>query len=143
MHESTDCGMLVKLISDSIARRSNNELRGNDLTLSQLRYLEYLYARPDAPTPFKELETHFQVSQPTAAGIIRRLESKGLILTRASECGGKARTALLTEMGKQQYEAAEARRSEMESLLLAPLDDADKDRFHTMLQEVYLNLKEG
>lgn len=142
MNESTDCGMLIKLISDCIARKSNNELRQNDLTLSQLRYLEYLYARPNAPTHFKELETHFQVSQPTAAGIIRRLESKGLILTQGSECGGKAKTAILTDSGKQQYEAAEARRSETEARLLAPLGEADKERFHTMLREVYWNLKE-
>lgn len=142
MNESTDCGMLVKLISDSIARISNNELRENGLTLSQLRYMEYLYAHPDAPIPFKELETYFAVSQPTVAGIIRRLEGKGLILTQASECGGKARTAVLTDKGKQQYEAAEVRRSETETRLLAPLDGSDKERFHAMLQEIYRNLKE-
>ncbi|MEA4912104.1 MAG: MarR family transcriptional regulator [Oscillospiraceae bacterium] len=142
MNDASDCGMLVKLISDSIARISNNELRENDLTLSQLRYLEYLYAHPYAPTPFKELETHFQVSQPTAAGIIRRLESKGLILTQASECGGKARTAALTQRGKQLYEVAEARRSETETLLLAPLEETDKERFYAMLQKIYRNLKE-
>lgn len=142
MIEATDCGMLVKLISDSIARISNNELRENDLTLSQLRYLEYLYAHSDAPTPFKELESYFQVSQPTVAGIIRRLEGKGLILTQASKSGGKARTAALTAAGTQQYEAAEARRSETEALLLAPLDEAGRKQFHTMLRQIYQNLKE-
>lgn len=142
MHTTTDCGMLVKLISDSIMRISNNELRKNGLTLSQLRYLEYLYVHPNSPTPFKELETYFQVSQPTVAGIIRRLESKRLILTQANECGGKARAAVLTESGNQLYEVAEARRSEMETLLLSPLDEADRDRFHAMLEVIYRNLKE-
>ena len=142
MNEPNDCGMLIKLISDSIARISNNELRENGLTLSQLRYIEYLYARPGTPTPFKELEAFFQVSQPTVAGILSRLESKKLIVTQPSKCGGKARTAILTEMGKQQYELAEARRSETETQLLAPLNEEDKNRFHAILQEIYRNLKE-
>ena len=62
MNRITECGMLIKQISDSIARMSNNELRKSGLTLSQLRYLEYLSESQNEPTPFKELEAHFMVS---------------------------------------------------------------------------------
>lgn len=142
MKDTTDCGMLIKRISDSITRISNNELRENDLTLTQIRYLEYLYLHACAPTPFKELEAFFQVSQPTVTGIMRRLESKGLILTQPVAYGGKAKAAVLTRDGARRYEIADARRSEMETRLLAPLNDAEKARFCTLLQKVCQNLKE-
>lgn len=142
MDSSSDCGMLIKLISDNISRISNNELRSNNLTLSQLRYLEYLYAAKDTPTLFKDLETHFEVSQPTAAGIIKRLSNKGLIRTQDSELGGKAKTAVLTEAGKELFESAESRRTETERVLLAPLAEEDRVRFHSMLEQIYNHLKE-
>lgn len=142
MAQLSECGILIKQINDSIARLANNELRQNNLTLSQLRYLEYIYAHEGTPVLFKEVERHFKVSQPTAAGILRRLESKKLIKTNQSENGGKSKTVCLTDSGKALYESAEARRIKTEINLLSPLKEDERITFQEMLAKVLEHLKE-
>ncbi len=142
MVQLSECGILIKQINDNIARLANNELRQNNLTLSQLRYLEYLYAHKGTPVPFKDLERHFEVSQPTVAGILRRLENKKLVKTTQSEHGGKSKTVCLTGSGTALYESAETRRSETEIHLLSPLRDTERIAFQDMLVKVLKHLKE-
>lgn len=142
MAQLSECGILIKQINDNIARLANNELRQNNLTLSQLRYLEYIYTNKDTPVPFKDLEKHFEVSQPTVAGILRRLENKKLVKTKQSESGGKAKTVCLTNRGIALYESAEARRLETEIYLLSPLKDDERIVFQDTLVKVLKHLKE-
>lgn len=142
MAQLSECGILIKQINDNIARLANNELRQNNLTLSQLRYLEYIYTNKGTPVPFKYLEKHFEVSQPTVAGILRRLENKKLVKTKQSESGGKAKTVCLTSKGMALYESAEERRLETEIYLLSPLKDDERIEFQDTLVKVLKHLKE-
>lgn len=78
-------GMLLKQINDNLGKRANNELRKSGLTISQIRYLGFMYENGKERTPFKLLEKEFDVAQPTVAGIMRRLEKKGLVGTLPNE----------------------------------------------------------
>lgn len=142
MNRIIECGMLIKQISDSIAQMSNNELRKSGLTLSQLRYLEYLSESQNEPTPFKELEAHFMVSQPTVVGVIKRLERKGLVAVLQSKSGGNVKTAVLTEQGKALYNASQAHKSEVEKRLISPLDSNEQAQFEDMLRRVRDHMEE-
>jgi DNA-binding MarR family transcriptional regulator len=133
--ESKDCGILLKQINDHIAQQANHGLKENGLTLSQLRYLEYLAGKKEGPVPFKEIEHHFQVSQPTVAGILARLSKKGLIVT-ALVPGSKAKTAALTEKGKKELKKAVSYRNGTEEQLLAPLSPAERNTFRTLLDKI-------
>jgi len=143
MDQESECGMLIKQISDRIARITNNELREHELTLSQLRYIGYLYQHRGGAVPFKDIETHFEVAQPTVAGILRRLEGKQLVRTQPCKAGGKAKTACLTEAGRLIYERSEVWRCSMETALLSPLNDREKMLFRETLKKVYENLRES
>ncbi len=134
MARTTECGLLIKMISDSIARLSNNDLRENGLTLSQLRYLTYLYEHGDAPVPYKALEAHFHVAQPTVVGVLRRLVDKGLVTTLHGR--GNAKLAALTAQGRLQCERSEDSRRATEERLLASLSEEDRARFEQMLRSV-------
>lgn len=143
MSQTSDCGLLIKLISDNIARLANNELRTNDLTLSQLRYLEFLASRGGGMLPFKTMEAEFKVSQPTVAGIIRRLELKKLVVTKASPTNAKAKMVGLTAKGRQISENAELHKHKTEALLLAPLQAEEKIVLQGLLFKIYHNLQEA
>lgn len=143
MGSNTECGMLIKRINDRIAQMSNNELRASELTLSQLRYLEYLYDQQDMEAHFKDLEAFFGVSQPTVVGVLKRLERKGLVSTQLSAAGGNVKTAHLTEKGKALYEDSRTYRNGVEQTLLVPLDAQEQAMFHEMLRKVCMHLEES
>lgn len=97
--EYTDCGMLIKLISDHMQSHANKLLNKINLTASQFRYLEYLN-RNDGPVSFKDFEKHFQTSQPTVSGIERGNE-ENLILSALHKDEREAFHDMLARMNKK------------------------------------------
>ena len=137
----TECGLLIKQISNHISKSANNALRADNLTLSQLRCLEYIYGNTEEKIPLKEIEAHFHISQPTLAGIIARLTQKGLVITEVSDINPRAKTVSITPEGKALFLKSDERREEMEEILLAALSDEERTAFYEMLKKVYKGLK--
>jgi DNA-binding MarR family transcriptional regulator len=139
--QSSECGMLIKQISDCVARLSNNQLRDADLTLSQIRYLSFLYEHEGSLVSFKEIQEHFGVSQPTVTGILKRLMAKRLVFSETGAEGGRSKSYGLTQLGVMQLESAEAAREAQEEQLLSPLGDTEREAFQDMLTRILDNLK--
>jgi DNA-binding MarR family transcriptional regulator len=138
--EYIDYGMLMKLISDHILHHSNKLLNKKNLTLSQLRYLEYI-DKSGGPVSFKEVENHFQTSQPTVSGIMRRLAEKDLIKIGASD-SGRGKNAELTEKGRSLIDESGAEREKEEKLILSALREDEREPFHDMLVRINKKLSE-
>ena len=136
MKKEKDCGILLKQICDKLETSANNELKNSGLTLSQVRYLEYLYERHPAKVHLKELEAAFEVKQPTVLGIITRLEKKGLVRTEQSAEDSRAKTVCMTEMGYQNFCQGEKHRQNMECQILEPLSKQERSEFQRLLQIV-------
>jgi DNA-binding MarR family transcriptional regulator len=130
----TDCGMLIKLISDQIESRSNRVLHERNLTASQFRYLEFLDQKGDTVL-FKDVERHFQTSQPTVSGIMSRLAEKGLIDIEAAD-SGRAKKARLTEKGKTMVDDSRIVRKTEEERILGALKEEEREPFHDMLVRI-------
>lgn len=79
MAKDTRCGLLIKQINNLLARDADNSLRKKNLTFLQTHALFIIRKQPAGEMTLKELERVLQVSQPDAAGIVVRLEKKGLI----------------------------------------------------------------
>ena len=140
-NEYLDCGMLIKLISDHIQSHSNKQLNEVNLTASQFRYLEYLN-RDSNPVTFKDVEKHFQTSQPTVSGIMRRLSGKNLIVIEPAE-SGRAKNARLTEKGKKLIEESGTERENEEKLILSALHEDEREIFHDMLERINQRLSKS
>jgi MarR family transcriptional repressor of mepA len=140
--QSSECGMLIKQINDCVARLFNNQVRDADLTLSQIRYLTFLYEHDGALVSFREIQEHFGVSQPTVTGILKRLNSKKLIFSETGSDGGRSKSYGLTQRGVMQLESAEAARKDQEERLLSPLNDEERAAFQDMLTRILDNLRE-
>ena len=86
--EQYPIGCLLKMITDKIKIQADANLAQHDLTLTQSRVLGYL-ARSGGTATQKEIEGFLQVSHPTVAGVIGRMEQKRSKLvcqtTRATE----------------------------------------------------------
>ena len=72
-------GWLVKRIAHRLEQNMNNFLKPYNITIMQSWVLLYLKDTKECCT-YKELEKEFEVSQPTMAGIISRLDKKSWLL---------------------------------------------------------------
>ncbi|WP_433569577.1 MarR family winged helix-turn-helix transcriptional regulator [Tractidigestivibacter sp.] len=140
--QSSECGMLIKQINDRVSRLFNNQVRDADLTLSQIRYLTFLYEHGGSLVPFREIQEHFGVSQPTVTGILKRLMVKRLVFSETGAEGGRSKSYGLTQKGVMQLKSAEAARNAQEEQLLSPLSEAERAAFQDMLTRILDNLRE-
>lgn len=76
--EQFQIGCLLKMITDKIKMRADANLAQQGLTLTQSRVLGYLNHNGGQATQ-KEIEGFLQVSHPTVAGIIGRMEQNGFV----------------------------------------------------------------
>ena len=84
MDTEDSCSLLIKQVHDAVEKRLNNSLRESGLTNVQLGTLLILSRTEGRILRMKELERILHVSQPTVAGIVERLEEKGLV--RSVQC---------------------------------------------------------
>ena len=83
--ETNPCAVRIKIINDNIEREVNNSLREQNLTAVQVRVLFLLQCAQDRTMSLKEVERHLHVSQPTAAGVVSRLEQKEYVISMTCE----------------------------------------------------------
>lgn len=94
--EQYPIGCLLKMITDKIKIQADANLAQHDLTLTQSRVLGYL-ARNGGTATQKEIEGFLQVSHPTVAGVIGRMEQKGFVSCRPDAADKRSKIVCQTE----------------------------------------------
>ena len=135
------CGVLIKQLHDTLEQESNNALRSQGLTMAQVMALMHLHELGDRDVPLKELEKLLHVAQSTTAGIVVRLERKGLVMRRESAEDKRIKIIRITEAGQRCCQTAEARMKDAENRLLSGLTSAEREIFNVLLQKVSDNMK--
>lgn len=141
MAERNECTMQLKLVHDTLIYITGNQFSDEGITFSQISYMGYLY-QEKRPIPLKELESAFNVSQPTVAGIMKRLRQKGLAALEQDEQDYKAKNAVLTEKGIELYIKAESRRKALEERMYHDFSEKDIQNFYDLLSRLHTNLTE-
>ena len=141
MKKNLSCGMLIKRINDTLEKNANNNLRQQDLTMSQAVTLWKLNRFKDKQASLKELEKIMYVAQSTTAGIIVRLEQKGLVKTFNIPSDKRIKMVKLTANGEHICQSGEQFMAKAEAGLLAGLTDNEKNTLQNLLQKVNDTLK--
>ncbi len=136
MLETVHCGILIKQINDVLAKRANNELRSQGLTLIQSFILLSLEQMMEQTASFKEIEKILHVAQSTAAGIIARLEQKQMGESFRSAEDGRIKMLRLTSRGQSFCNEARANMDQTEKMLLSGLSIEEADLFKQLLLKV-------
>jgi DNA-binding MarR family transcriptional regulator len=137
----TQCGYLIKQISDGMGRKANNQLREHGLTMMQANILAFLQQK-GKDVPLKEIEAAFRISQPTVSGLCHRMEQKELIELRQDPANMSAKTARLTEKGEALVKDAAAETASTEESLLRGLNPKQREELQTLLQKILRNLND-
>lgn len=130
------CGTLLKQIHDALEKQANNSLRADGLTMAQVGVLLMLDRAEHRQMPLKELEKALHVAQSTAAGIVSRLEQKGLVESFGDAEDRRVKVVRLSEAGAGCCRTADARMAEAERQMLSSLTEAERDIFILLLRKV-------
>lgn len=141
MINQNTCGAIIKQIHDELEKNANNALRPQGLTMAQVGTLLALKDMPEGQCSLKEMEQILHVAQSTAAGIIVRLEQKGLVEGFGSSEDKRIKMVRITPTGEDCCFQAEKSMEETERKLLSGLTETEQSIFYSLLQKVSATLK--
>lgn len=141
MNKKDNFGSLFKRIHDSLERHVNNSLRAQGLTMAQMNVLIELFFSPQEQMTLKEMERHLHVAQSTAAGIVARLEQKGLVEGFGDENDRRVKRIRITPAGRACCQLAEQSMYETEAALLSGFTKEERTTLLSLLKRIAENLK--
>lgn len=136
MSDDTSCGMYIKQINSALEKNANNTLRKLDLTFAQVSALLAIRDFPEQKISLKELEKILHVAQSTTAGIISRLEQKGLVTGFGDSSDKRIKLVQMTSLGEAYCREAEQNMKEAEENLLSGLTETERSIFNSLLKKV-------
>ena len=89
---------MIKYISDKVRQIADNNLKDHNVTLSQVRVLNFLW-RENGSCSQKQIEDFLQVSHPTVVGLVSRMEQSGYIQTSVSPDDKRNKIVTVTDSG--------------------------------------------
>lgn len=136
MINQNTCGAIIKQIHDELEKNANNALRPQGLTMAQVGALLVLRDAPEGQCSLKEMEQVLHVAQSTAAGIMVRLEQKGLVEGFGSPEDKRIKMVRITPTGEECCFQAEQSMEETEKRLLSGLTETERSIFNSLLVKV-------
>lgn len=137
--EQFQIGCLLKMITDKIKIQADANLAQHDLTLTQSRVLGYL-ARNGGTATQKEIEGFLQVSHPTVAGVIGRMEQKGFVSCRPDPSDKRSKIVCQTERAAAIAQDMHATIQATEQQMLRSLTPEQITSLESTLRTIYADL---
>ena len=129
-------GMFIHQIHNIIEKSVNNQLRKKGLTLSQMNVLIALVSVSEKKLSFKELEKRLSLAQSTTAGLISRLEQKGLVSVLGDKDDKRIKYVEITGLGIRYCEDARLEMNGTEEKIVSNLSEIEKETFLFLLKKV-------
>lgn len=136
MERTKKYGPLIKQVGDELFKNANNFMRSEDLTVVQFAALLELDHSPEKQLPLKTLEQRLHVAQSTTAGIVSRLEQKGLAEGLSDDSDKRIKVVHITPAGMEKIQAGELSLMRAENALLSGLTETEKDIFYALLKKI-------
>lgn len=130
-------GWFIKRINNALEREANANLQKLNLTLQQNRVLIHLAHAQEHTLSLKTLEEHFGAAQSTIAGLVSRLEKKGLVEALSDPGDKRIKLVKLSEEGARLHAISRSNVVASEERLTALLTDEEKQTLLTCLRKVY------
>lgn len=134
-------GWYIKRIDNALEKEANQNLQDLNLTMQQNRVLILLAHAEKHTLSLKELEEFFCAAQSTVAGLVSRLEKKGLIEAVPDPADRRVKLARLTEEGVKLHAKSRQKVVDSEERLTALLSPEEKEQLLTCLKKVYEAVK--
>ena len=134
-------GWFIKRIDNALEKEANANLQKLNLTMQQNRVLIHLAHAEGHTLSLKALEEHFGAAQSTIAGLVSRLEKKGLVEALSAPGDKRIKLVKLSEEGARLHAISRQNVVDSEERLTALLTDEEKQSLLTCLRKVYEAVK--
>ena len=134
-------GWFFKRIDNALEKEANSNLQALNLTMQQNRVLIQLAHAPEKTLSLKELEERFGAAQSTVAGLVARLEKKGLVEPLRDPSDKRVKLVKLTDEGACLHAISRQNVVDSEERLTALLSDEEKELLLACLRKVYEAVK--
>lgn len=138
--EEWHTALRIKIINDRLEKEANNSLREKRLTSVQMHVLMILLEEDGHVLPLKEVEHRLHVAQPTAAGVVVRLEQKGFLESKMSEEDRRVKLLRLTEEGKRQCMDCISHAREAEKRVREALSEEEYGQLQDLLDKIIFSM---
>ena len=111
-------------------------LQKYDLTVSQYKFLKYLYFEPKDSARIADLEEAFSMTHPAAIDIIKVLEKKGYVTRIVNPADARSKIVSLTKKAYEQQEELEGLGDDMEEMVTKNLTAKEKKELLALLKKM-------
>lgn len=134
-------GWYIKRIDNALEKEANANLQQLNLTMQQNRVLIHLAHAEENTLSLKALEEHFGAAQSTIAGLVSRLEKKGLVEALSDPGDKRIKLVKLSEEGARLHAISRSNVVASEERLTALLTNEEKELLLSCLRKVYEAVK--
>lgn len=131
---------LIKIMSESIEKKSNASLKEYGVTSGQVNILIVLSTMENQECSLKELEKIFSFSQAAIAALVVRMEAKKLIVSHAVKEDRRIKYVRLTEKGSELAEVAKKKLKQINKELLSDFSPEERKQLMDNLHKIYSKL---
>lgn len=125
--------ILIKKAALEFDKVANEVLSTYDLTASQYKVIKFVYE--ERGVRITDLEKYYSMSHPTAIGIVRNLEKKGLISYQVNPNDGRSRYIVPTEKAMEQKKVLYGLGDQLEEKMTSRLSDEERKKLIRLLQK--------
>lgn len=133
-------GYLMKQITDKIKVSADASLKTRNLTLAQVRVLEYISRSVGNKVTQKAIEDYLDVSHPTVVGIVSRMEKNGYLICYADKEDKRNKIVELTKHAIQIAHELQSEIEQQEEKLLRDLTQEEVENLRRMLSIIHKNV---
>lgn len=134
-------GWYIKRIDNALEKETNQNLQALNLTMQQNHTLVLLVHAEDHTLSLKALEERFCSAQSTVAGLVSRLEKKGLVEAVSDPDDKRVKLVRLTQEGQRLCAISRQNVVDSEERLTSFLSPEEREIFLHCLQKVYEAVK--
>ena len=128
--------ILVKKAALQAEKIQNPILQEYDLTVSQYKFLKYLYHAKKDSVRITDLENYFSMTHPAAIDILKVLEKKGYTYRSVNPEDARSKIVSLTQKAYAEQETLEALGDKMESAVTQNLTKKEQTELVRLLKKL-------
>ena len=128
--------ILIKKAALEFDKLSNAVLERYDLTVSQYKVMKYVYVEAETGVRIVDLEKYYSMTHPTAIGIVRNLEKKGLVAYEENPNDARSRYIVPTERAAEIRAELERIGDGLETELTKKLSEKEREQLVGLLRKM-------
>ena len=133
-------GFMLKQITDKIKVSGDASFKTKNLTLSQVKVLEYISGQGGRVTQ-KTIEDYLGVAHPTVVGIVSRMEKKGYLICYTDKEDKRNKMVELTEKAVRISREIQSEIIMKEKEILQGLTEEEVENLYRILNIIYKNVE--